>query len=148
MLTSALASGKVSFTLTAPSPLETWRFPRSTDDRTYGDAAFLFCSSLLSCFFLLEFALSRLPANEVGMIVDKGGDFPQTIDAALKKYGESMWFLREQPGDTTTRALNSYIGDRRKWVLGSSQCHIYSPLRLTRVSLFFFPVLKLSIPYA
>jgi hypothetical protein len=77
-----------------------------------------FCFVLLCflAFFLLEFALSRLPANEVGMIVDKGGDFPQTIDAALKKYGESMWFLREQPGDTTTRALNSYIGDRRKWV--------------------------------
>ena len=50
------------------------------------------------------------------MIVDKGGNFPQEIDAALRKYGESMWFFREQPGDTTTRALNSYIGDHRKSV--------------------------------
>ena len=50
------------------------------------------------------------------MIVDRGEDFPQEIDAILRKYGESMWFFREQPGDTTTRALNSYIGDHRKWV--------------------------------
>ena len=50
------------------------------------------------------------------MIVDRGEDFPQEIDAVLRKYGESMWFFREQPGDTTTRALNSYIGDHRKWV--------------------------------
>ena len=50
------------------------------------------------------------------MIVDTGSDFPQEIDAALRKYGESMWFLREQQGQTTTRALNSYIGDHRKWV--------------------------------
>ena len=50
------------------------------------------------------------------MIVDKGEDFPQEIDATLRKYGESMWFFREQPGNTTTRALNSYIGDHRKWV--------------------------------
>jgi hypothetical protein len=50
------------------------------------------------------------------MIVDKGGDFPQDIDAVLRKYGESMWFFREQPGQTATRALNSYIGDHRKWV--------------------------------
>jgi hypothetical protein len=51
------------------------------------------------------------------MIVDKGRDFPKTIDAALRKYGESMWYFRETPGSgesTTTRALNSYIGDHRK----------------------------------
>jgi hypothetical protein len=54
------------------------------------------------------------------MIVDKGGDFPQEIDATLRQYGESMWFFRfreQQPGNnTTTRALNSYIGDHRKCV--------------------------------
>jgi hypothetical protein len=34
----------------------------------------------------------------------------------LRKYGESMWFFREQPGQATARALNSYIGDHKKWV--------------------------------
>ncbi|KAH9999424.1 Ribokinase-like protein [Russula vinacea] len=47
------------------------------------------------------------------MIVDKGVDFPQPIDAALKTYGESMWLFREQPGTATTRSLNTYTGDHR-----------------------------------
>jgi len=79
---------------------------------TNGDAAF---DSFFFLFDLLECS-SRLPASELGMIVDKGCDFPQTIDAALRKYGESMWFFREQPCRTTARALNSYIGDHKKWV--------------------------------
>lgn len=52
------------------------------------------------------------------MIVDKGTDFPHTMDAALKAYGESMWFFREQPGTVTTRALNTYSGDHREYVQG------------------------------
>ena len=99
--TSALASGKVS-------------------DRTNGDGRVWFFFFLFEKFFFppssLECSLYRLPASELGMIVDKGSDFPQTIDAALRKYGESMWFFREQPGQTTARALNSYIGDHKKWV--------------------------------
>lgn len=87
------------------------------------------------------------------MIVDKGGNFPQEIDATLRKYGEGMWFFREQPGDTTTRALNSYIGDHRKWVPnnttypprstpGVSNC-VPSPVTLMRllVLCFFFLLL-------
>lgn len=70
----------------------------------------------VSAFQLTRTRTSRLPASQVGMIVDKGGNFPQEIDATLRTYGENMWFFREQPGDTTTRALNSYIGDHRKWV--------------------------------
>jgi hypothetical protein len=58
---------------------------------------------------------TRLPAGELGMIVDKARDFPQEIDADLKKYGENMWFFREQQcHSTTTRALTSYIGDHSK----------------------------------
>jgi hypothetical protein len=98
------------------------------------------------------------------MIVDRGEDFPQEIDAILRKYGESMWFFRAQPGDTTTRALNSYIGDHRKWVPNNTT---YPPRStpgvsnrvpsavlssLTRLLLVLFSFLlvfhKLSIPYA
>jgi len=82
------------------------------------------------------------------MIVDKGGDFPQEIDAALRKYGESMWFFREQEGQTTTRALNSYIDDHRKWVPANIA---YPALRAFLIT-FLFPdalvLLKLSISYA
>jgi hypothetical protein len=65
------------------------------------------------------------------MIVDKGEDFPQPIDAALKTYGESMWLFREQPGTATTRALNSYTGDHREYVPGGY--HAYS--RTHRINL-------------
>jgi hypothetical protein len=58
----------------------------------------------------------RLPANQVGMIIDKGVDFPQEIDATLRTYGESMWLFREQPDAATTRALNTYTGDHREYV--------------------------------
>jgi hypothetical protein len=64
------------------------------------------------------FYLYRLPASEVGMIIDKGVDFPQEIDAALRTYGESMWFFREQPDAATTRALNTYTGGHREYVPG------------------------------
>jgi hypothetical protein len=57
------------------------------------------------------------------MIIDKGVDFPQTLDAALRTYGESMWFFREQPGAATTRALNTYTGagDHREYVTTCSR---------------------------
>ncbi|SRR6266478_4588861 len=67
-------------------------------------------------YFNLIRIASRLPASEIGMIIDKGVDFPQEIDATLRTYGESMWFFREQPGATTTRALNTYTGDHREYV--------------------------------
>lgn len=66
--------------------------------------------------FILIRIVFRLPASDVGMIIDKGVDFPQEIDAALKTYGESMWFFREQPDAATTRALNTYTGDHREYV--------------------------------
>jgi hypothetical protein len=76
------------------------------------------------------------------MIVDKGGDFPQEIDAALRKYGESMWYFREQPCRTTARALNSSIGDHKKWVskVAASQPPLYArpPCRTFVSPVFLF----------
>lgn len=47
------------------------------------------------------------------MIVDKGVDFPPEMDAALRAYGEDMWWFRDQSPAGTTRALNRYKGDHR-----------------------------------
>jgi len=69
------------------------------------------------------------------MIVDKGVDFPQEIDAALKTYGESMWFFRQEPGVTTTRALNTYIGDHRDFQYLTPRRRI-TPCDLTDTPLF------------
>ncbi|KAI0303136.1 Ribokinase-like protein [Russula brevipes] len=79
-----------------------------------------------------------LPASEVGMIVDKGVDFPQTLDAALRTYGESMWFFREQPGAATTRALNTYTGtgDHRDFQYLTRRIRI-TPRDLTDTPLFW-----------
>lgn len=49
----------------------------------------------------------------MGMIVDKGHDFPEPIDRALLSYGRDMWLFREQRDLKTTRALNSYRGEHR-----------------------------------
>ncbi|KAI9510441.1 Ribokinase-like protein [Russula earlei] len=89
----------------------------------------------LSSFLLNLNLLSRLPPCEVGMIVDKGVDFPQEIDAALKTYGESMWFFREQAGVTTTRALNTYSGDHRDFQYLTPRRRI-TPCDLTGTPLF------------
>ncbi|KAI0049586.1 Ribokinase-like protein [Auriscalpium vulgare] len=54
-----------------------------------------------------------LPAQEIGMVVDKGSDFPEDMENTLIAYGEDMWLFRNQPGLGTTQALNSYKGDHR-----------------------------------
>ncbi|EMD41032.1 hypothetical protein CERSUDRAFT_111603 [Gelatoporia subvermispora B] len=54
-----------------------------------------------------------LPAEKVGMIVDRGDDFPAAIQEKLDAFGEEMWLFRNNPGTETTRALNSYRGDHR-----------------------------------
>lgn len=55
----------------------------------------------------------RLPANHVGMVVDKGYDFPSAIETKLLSYGQDMWMFRDQPHHQTTRAINTYRGDYR-----------------------------------
>ncbi|KAJ4492943.1 Ribokinase-like protein [Lentinula edodes] len=54
-----------------------------------------------------------LPPEQVGMIVDKGYDFPSEIETKLKAYGEQMWLFRPQSEARTTRAMNIYKGDHR-----------------------------------
>lgn len=52
-----------------------------------------------------------LPPSQIGMILDKGHDFPGPIEDALLQYGQEMWMFREQPQHATTRALTSYKGE-------------------------------------
>ncbi|KAF9485382.1 Ribokinase-like protein [Pholiota conissans] len=54
-----------------------------------------------------------LPPTEIGMIVDRGYDFPTDIQQNLLNYGDEMWLFRDNPLRTTTRALNSYCGELR-----------------------------------
>lgn len=78
------------------------------------------------------------------MIIDKGVDFPQEIDAALRTYGESMWLFREQPDAATTRALNAYTGDHREYVpAGGPTLHACIPSRVSNLILshvFYYPL--------
>lgn len=57
--------------------------------------------------------LGRLPAEKVGMVVDKGHDFPKDIEEKLIAYGKDMWLFRQQFDRETTRAINSYRGESR-----------------------------------
>ncbi|KAI0301807.1 Ribokinase-like protein [Multifurca ochricompacta] len=76
-----------------------------------------------------------LPAGEIGMIVDKGVDLPQEFDAALRVYGEDMWFFRAQPDAGTTRALNAYKGDHRNFQYLTPRIRI-TPRDLAGTTLF------------
>ncbi|ETW84344.1 hypothetical protein HETIRDRAFT_314466 [Heterobasidion irregulare TC 32-1] len=58
-------------------------------------------------------APTPLPPAALGMIVDKGADFPAHILDSLNAYGEPMWLYRDHPDRPTTRALNEYKGDHR-----------------------------------
>ncbi|TFK93922.1 Ribokinase-like protein [Polyporus arcularius HHB13444] len=54
-----------------------------------------------------------LPPSQVGMIIDRGHDFPTHIQDALNAYGPDMWHFRDHPNRGTTRALNAYRGEHR-----------------------------------
>lgn len=54
-----------------------------------------------------------LPPHRVGMIVDRGNDFPQDVQDKLLSYGANIWHFRNRDDRGTTRALNSYRGDSR-----------------------------------
>ncbi|KAI0824594.1 Ribokinase-like protein [Trametes gibbosa] len=54
-----------------------------------------------------------LPPSSVGMIIDRGDDFPVHIQSALDTYGEDLWLFRDNQGRDTTRALNAYRGELR-----------------------------------
>ncbi|KAJ7781450.1 Ribokinase-like protein [Mycena metata] len=55
-----------------------------------------------------------LPPSQIGMIIDRGSDFPPSFESKLAEFGSEMWTYRNQPGGTT-RALNTYQGDQRSF---------------------------------
>jgi hypothetical protein len=57
---------------------------------------------------------TRLPASAVGQIVDRGIDFPASVQQELDHYGTEMWHFRDQPNNKTTRAVNRYTGELRE----------------------------------
>lgn len=58
----------------------------------------------------------RLDPADIGMVVDRGRDFPPHIQAKLDSYGSDMWLFRDDPTRGTTKALNHYRGDHRGFV--------------------------------
>lgn len=53
-----------------------------------------------------------LAAHEVGIVVDRGSDWPKEVQDKLDKFGE-MWTFRNNQDQLTTRALNLYKGEHR-----------------------------------
>ncbi|KZV75424.1 Ribokinase-like protein [Peniophora sp. CONT] len=53
-----------------------------------------------------------LPADDIGMVVDAGADFPPEMRTTLDVYGRDMWRFRPS-SQGTTRALNKYHGELR-----------------------------------
>ena len=62
---------------------------------------------------MLVHFVGRLPPSKVGMIIDRGHDFPSHIQEALDAYGSDMWLYRDDLSRGTTRALNAYRGEYR-----------------------------------
>lgn len=58
----------------------------------------------------------RLPPSKLGVIIDRGNDFPSHIQAVLDAYGSDMWLFRDNPDRGTARARNSYQGESRGYV--------------------------------
>ncbi|OAX40659.1 Ribokinase-like protein [Rhizopogon vinicolor AM-OR11-026] len=54
-----------------------------------------------------------LPPDTLGMIIDRGNDFPQEIEKKLLTYGPDVWHFRDQSDRCTTRGMNSYRGEYR-----------------------------------
>ncbi|GAA6000030.1 hypothetical protein JCM10207_006020 [Rhodosporidiobolus poonsookiae] len=54
-----------------------------------------------------------LPPTRVGILVDRGNDWPKAVEDELREYGEAMWVYRDKPDEPTTRALNLYRGEHR-----------------------------------
>ncbi|KAG8880447.1 hypothetical protein FRB98_005122 [Tulasnella sp. 332] len=56
-----------------------------------------------------------LPPTDLGMIVDRGDDFPSVIQGQLSSYGEEMWLYRSRTdGNPTLRAVNIYRGENNR----------------------------------
>ncbi|KAG9002825.1 hypothetical protein FRB94_003628 [Tulasnella sp. JGI-2019a] len=56
-----------------------------------------------------------LPATDLGMIVDRGNDFPLAIQQQLSSFGNEMWLYRDRTdGNPTLRAINLYRGENNR----------------------------------
>ncbi|GAA5925844.1 Mak32p [Sporobolomyces koalae] len=53
-----------------------------------------------------------LPANRVGILVDRGTDWDPQVEDKLNEFGPAMWIFRDKDGETT-KALNLYTGEHR-----------------------------------
>ncbi|KAL4075809.1 Ribokinase-like protein [Scleroderma citrinum] len=82
-----------------------------------------------------------LPPNDVGMIIDRGNDFPQDIQDKLISYGADMWHFRDHDNRGTTRALNAYRGDHRGLTRFSSYL---STARLIVIFQYLTPRIRLT----
>ncbi|OSX60360.1 hypothetical protein POSPLADRAFT_1147632 [Postia placenta MAD-698-R-SB12] len=76
-----------------------------------------------------------LPAEKVGMIIDRGHDFPEDIQKKLDTYGTDTWLYRDDQQRVTTRALNSYRGDYRGFQYTTPRVRI-TPRDLSRTKLY------------
>lgn len=54
-----------------------------------------------------------LPPDSLGMIIDRGNDFPEDIQNRLLTYGSDIWHFRDDSNRVTTRSRNSYRGEYR-----------------------------------
>ncbi|KAG2118961.1 Ribokinase-like protein [Suillus discolor] len=54
-----------------------------------------------------------LPPDTLGMIIDRGNDFPQDVQNRLLTYGSDIWHFRDDTNRLTTRSRNSYKGQFR-----------------------------------
>jgi hypothetical protein len=56
----------------------------------------------------------RLPATDVGMVVDMGDDFPEEMLHKLQSYGPDAWIFRDRVNEDTSRGLVTRRGDDTK----------------------------------
>jgi hypothetical protein len=47
------------------------------------------------------------------MVVDRGTDFPESVQAELDGFGNAMWLFRDHTDRPTTRSLNTYRAGHR-----------------------------------
>ncbi|KAF8341211.1 Ribokinase-like protein [Cantharellus anzutake] len=77
-----------------------------------------------------------LPPPKIGMIVDRGHDFPSDVQRELDNYGEDIWLFRDNPTRRTTLAANIYCGNHRRFEYLTPGLQI-SPNDLTSTGLQF-----------
>jgi hypothetical protein len=82
------------------------------------------CSNVVRCDDLsygddVNLSDHRLPASQVGAVIDRGYDFPSEVQESLNKYGDDMWLFRDRNDRETTRSRNTYRAGERSSVMRS-----------------------------